>query len=120
MNRIDKSVNFSKTIDPKMKIFKVNRKRRDGKTVYKVIYDRDHVCETTSLKSARSALSAHKKKSVKAAADFRKDLDALLKKHNARIGFSVSECSDTYGLSGECMTAMVGRHHFKLDDGWSY
>ena len=34
---------------------------------------------------------------------FQQELKALLEKYNVSIGFDVSECSDTYGLSGEKM-----------------
>lgn len=34
---------------------------------------------------------------------FRAELKALLEKYRVSISFSVSECSDTYGLSGEKM-----------------
>ncbi len=35
--------------------------------------------------------------------EFLSELKALLKKYDVAIGFSVSECSDTHGLSGEKM-----------------
>lgn len=38
---------------------------------------------------------------------FRGELKDLLKKYNASINFSVSDCSDTYGLSGEKMVVSV-------------
>jgi hypothetical protein len=34
---------------------------------------------------------------------FQQEFKALLEKYNVSIGFQVSECSDTYGLSGEKM-----------------
>lgn len=55
---------------------------------------------------------------------FRQEFKALLEKYNVTIGFQVSECSDTYGLSGE---KMVVYHRipntFKAEDwievdGW--
>jgi hypothetical protein len=33
--------------------------------------------------------------------NFKKDLKALLTKYNATIGFSVDDCSDTHGLTGD-------------------
>lgn len=35
--------------------------------------------------------------------EFRAELKALLEKYRVSINFSVSDCSDTYGLSGEKM-----------------
>ncbi len=35
------------------------------------------------------------------AEDFKKELQALLKKYDASIGFNVGECSDTHGLYNE-------------------
>ena len=35
--------------------------------------------------------------------EFLSELKALLKKYDVTIGFSVSECSDTYGLNDEKM-----------------
>lgn len=34
---------------------------------------------------------------------FQQEFKALLEKYNVTIGFEVSRCSDTYGLSGEKM-----------------
>ena len=34
---------------------------------------------------------------------FQQEFKTLLEKYNVSIGFQVSECSDTYGLSGEKM-----------------
>ena len=57
---------------------------------------------------------------------FRCELKDLLAKYNASINFSVSDCSDTYGLSGEKMVVSIrpDKKSFKEIDilevrGWS-
>ena len=58
--------------------------------------------------------------------EFRGELKALLKKHGASISFSVSDCSDTYGLYDECLVVDFDPNNqprnysppSKLVDGW--
>lgn len=51
--------------------------------------------------------------------DFKKELKALLDKHNAVIGFNVSACSDTFGLHDERMEVDIDRYPHVICDGWS-
>ena len=51
--------------------------------------------------------------------EFKKELKILLKKYNASIDFSVSDCSDTYGLHDENIGANIDGVAVKLIDGWS-
>jgi hypothetical protein len=44
--------------------------------------------------------------------EFLSELKALLKKYDVTIGFSVSECSDTYGLNDEKMII------YHKDENW--
>ena len=50
--------------------------------------------------------------------EFLKELKALLEKHNASIGFSVSEFSDTYGLYDEKMIVEIGNDIVAEVAGW--
>lgn len=53
--------------------------------------------------------------------EFRAELKTLLKKYDASIGFSVSACSDTFGLYDECIVADFGensREDVILAEGW--
>lgn len=55
--------------------------------------------------------------------NFQKELKALLEKYNVRIMFSVSDCSDTYGLYEEKMIIYHRNPHYTKTlievDGWS-
>ena len=49
---------------------------------------------------------------------FQKDLKALLKKHNASIGFGCSDCSDLHGVYDEKIIADIDNgDSFTLADG---
>jgi hypothetical protein len=49
---------------------------------------------------------------------FMKDLQELLIKHKADIGFNVGEHSDTYGLYDERIVATVDGVDITLNHGW--
>lgn len=48
---------------------------------------------------------------------FKKELKALLEKYDANIGFTCSECSDTYGLSEDRLIAEIkeGKDSKRID-----
>jgi len=48
--------------------------------------------------------------------EFKKELKALLEKHNATIGF---DCSDTYGTYDANISVSVGKIYTRLADGWN-
>ena len=52
---------------------------------------------------------------------FKSELKTLLEKYNVNIGFSVSSCSDTWGLNDERITAFFNdsQNEITLSDGWS-
>lgn len=53
---------------------------------------------------------------------FKRELKNLLKKYNATIGFSVSDCSDTYGLYDEKIICSLrdfnNENEITLVNGW--
>lgn len=49
---------------------------------------------------------------------FRQELKELLEKYNVSIGFSVSECSDTYGLYDEKIIIRHNNEKWIEVDGW--
>lgn len=48
------------------------------------------------------------------------ELKDLLKKHNAHIGFSVGECSDTHGLYDEKMVISIKNEDIFEIDGYGF
>ena len=50
---------------------------------------------------------------------FKAELKALLKKYNAEIGFSLSDCSDTHGINGEKIVVSIDNgKDIDLVAGW--
>lgn len=52
--------------------------------------------------------------------DFKKELKELLLKYNAEIDLDYDDCSDTYGMSGVCMTVTLDRKVHKIVDTWGF
>lgn len=50
--------------------------------------------------------------------EFLNKLHKLLKEYNASIGFTCSDCSDTYGLCGDHMEVVIDKETVFTEQSW--